>query len=78
MCQSYRPDPVALAMDAFGLSWRDITFYAFPPFSVVARVRSAEGPARRGLGDAGGAGLANTGVVPCGSTPAGGPCPSTL
>ena len=34
----YRPDPAAVAVDAFSLSRRDITFYAFPPFSVVARV----------------------------------------
>ena len=35
---SYRPDPVAVVVDAFSLSWRDITFYTFPPFSVVSRV----------------------------------------
>ena len=35
---SYRLDPTAVAVDAFSLSWRDITFFAFPPFSVVVRV----------------------------------------
>ena len=35
---SYRLDPTGVAVDAFILSWRDITFFAFPPFSVVVRV----------------------------------------
>ena len=35
---SYRPDPGAVAIDAFSLSWKNLTFYAFPPFSVVGRV----------------------------------------
>lgn len=32
---SYRPDPEAFAVDAFSLSWRNLTVYAFPPFSVI-------------------------------------------
>ena len=35
---SYKPDPDAVAVDAFSICWRDIEFYAFPPFSVVHRV----------------------------------------
>ena len=37
---SYRPDPHAFAVDAFTLSWEDLKFYAFPPFSVIATVLS--------------------------------------
>ena len=32
---SFRPDPDAVAVDAFSISWRDLHFYAFPPFSVI-------------------------------------------
>ena len=35
---SFRPDPEALAVDAFSLSWQDLHFYAFPPFSVITAV----------------------------------------
>jgi len=35
---SYRPEPGALAIDAFTLNWQNINFYAFPPFSVVSAV----------------------------------------
>ena len=34
---SYRPDPGAVAIDAFSLSWKTLNFYAFPPFSVIGR-----------------------------------------
>ena len=34
---SYRPDPGAVAIDAFSLSWKELNFYAFPPFSVLGR-----------------------------------------
>ena len=37
---SYRPDPPAFSVDAFTLSWEDLKFYAFPPFSVIATVLS--------------------------------------
>ncbi|CAB4004433.1 Hypothetical predicted protein, partial [Paramuricea clavata] len=32
---AYRPDPNACAIDAFTLSWANLKFYAFPPFSVI-------------------------------------------
>lgn len=32
---SYRPDPGALAVDAFTISWSNLKWYAFPPFSVI-------------------------------------------
>ena len=35
---SWRPDPGAIAVDAFSIQWNDFNlFYAFPPFSVVTR-----------------------------------------
>ena len=35
---SWLPDPHAYAVDAFTVSWQDLTFYAFPPFSLLPRV----------------------------------------
>lgn len=35
---SFRPDPQAIAVDAFCFKWKMYTFYAFPPFSVLPRV----------------------------------------
>ena len=35
---SYKPDPYALAIDAFSESWSNLNFYAFPPFSLLTRV----------------------------------------
>ena len=35
---SWKPDPEALAIDAFTLNWSKSFFYAFPPFSCVGRV----------------------------------------
>lgn len=35
---SYKPDPGALAVDAFTVQWSQYVFYAFPPFSVIMRV----------------------------------------
>ena len=35
---SYRPDPLAMAVNAFTLDWGKIPFYAFPPFSIIPRV----------------------------------------
>ncbi len=35
---SYRPDPEAIAVNAFHISWTQYSFYAFPPFSVIMQV----------------------------------------
>ncbi|XP_021342020.1 uncharacterized protein LOC110442652 [Mizuhopecten yessoensis] len=35
---SYLPDPTAIAVDAFSLSWSHGTYYALPPFSLLGRV----------------------------------------
>lgn len=35
---SWRRDPDAFAVDAFTLSWTDLRFYAFPPFSLILKV----------------------------------------
>ena len=35
---AYRPDPGALAVNAFHISWKEYTFYAFPPFCIIQRV----------------------------------------
>lgn len=35
---SYRPDPLAMAINAFTLDWGETPFYAFPPFSIIPRV----------------------------------------
>nr|CAH7764024.1 unnamed protein product [Callosobruchus chinensis] len=35
---SWRKDPDSLAVDAFTLKWRNLNFYAFPPFSQILRV----------------------------------------
>ena len=35
---SYKPEPEAHAVNAFHISWKRHTFYAFPPFSVIQRV----------------------------------------
>ena len=35
---SFKPDPNAIAIDAFALSWRNIDCYLFPPFSVISSV----------------------------------------
>ena len=35
---SFKPDPNAVAIDAFALSWRNIDCYLFPPFSVISSV----------------------------------------
>ena len=32
---SYRPDPEATFVDAFSISWADLKFYCFPPFSCL-------------------------------------------
>ena len=35
---AYRPDPGALAVNAFHISWKEDTSYAFPPFCIIQRV----------------------------------------
>ena len=35
---SWRPEPEAMAIDAFSLNWKGQYFYAFPPFSLINRV----------------------------------------
>lgn len=35
---SWFPDPGSVAVDAFTLSWRRLSFYAFPPFILLPRV----------------------------------------
>uniref|UniRef100_A0A1Y1MT39 Uncharacterized protein n=1 Tax=Photinus pyralis TaxID=7054 RepID=A0A1Y1MT39_PHOPY len=35
---SWQSDPEAVACDAFTLSWSNLNFYAFPPFSIILRV----------------------------------------
>ena len=37
---SWKPEAEAWAVDAFSLNWKDIMFYAFPPFSVLGWVLS--------------------------------------
>ena len=34
---SYRPDPGAIAIDAFTIDWSALKIFAFPPFSVIPR-----------------------------------------
>lgn len=34
---SWRPDPEAMAIDAFSINWKE-NFYAFPPFALINRV----------------------------------------
>ena len=35
---SWKPQPGAWAIDAFTISWRHISFYAFPPFRIIGKV----------------------------------------
>lgn len=35
---SWRPDPGAKYIDAFTVTWSNLNFYAFPPFSIVGKV----------------------------------------
>ena len=34
---SYRPDPEAMAINAFLTSWTNLLFYAFPPFAIISK-----------------------------------------
>ena len=34
---SYRPDPEAMTINAFLVSWTNTIFYAFPPFSIISK-----------------------------------------
>ena len=36
--EAFRPNPGATYVDAFSIDWFDLTFYAFPPISVIPRV----------------------------------------
>ena len=36
-CVSWKPDPGCIDVDAFSLNWHSYNFYAFPPFSLIAR-----------------------------------------
>lgn len=48
---SWTPDPDAFAVDAFTLSWTNLSFYDFPPFSILDRVcqNNSEGQGRRDI-----------------------------
>ncbi|CAB4035953.1 Hypothetical predicted protein, partial [Paramuricea clavata] len=35
---SYRPDPDAMYINAFSISWANLKFYSFPPFSCILQV----------------------------------------
>ena len=35
---SWKPDPDAMAIDAFSIKWPEKLIYAFPPFSIIGRV----------------------------------------
>ena len=35
---SYHPDPEAMHINTFSISWQGRTFYALPPFSVIGKV----------------------------------------
>lgn len=35
---SWKRDPGAVMIDAFTISWKNLNFYAFPPFSLILRV----------------------------------------
>ena len=39
-CQigSYRPDSQSSVVNTFTLIWRNLDFYAFPPFAIIPRV----------------------------------------
>ena len=34
---SWRPEPNAIAVDAFAADWRSLNFWCFPPFSIILR-----------------------------------------
>lgn len=35
---SWQKDPDSIIVDAFTFSWRDLEFYAFPPFAIISKV----------------------------------------
>lgn len=37
---SWKPDPMAMAIDAFSIKWTGYFFYMFPPFSIIGRTLS--------------------------------------
>ena len=58
----WKPEPEAWAIDAFSINWRNIKFYAFPPFSILSRVQNLE---RQSLWHTGDAPRAYPTMVPC-------------
>lgn len=36
-CISWKPDPDAVTVDAFTVSWNNTFFYAFPPFALILK-----------------------------------------
>ena len=40
---SHYPDPETSSVNAFACKWSERKFYAFPPFSIIARVMSKIG-----------------------------------
>lgn len=47
---SWKPDPGAVACDAFTLDWHSYFFYAFPPFSLISKcLRKVEHDKARGI-----------------------------
>ncbi|GFN81550.1 reverse transcriptase [Plakobranchus ocellatus] len=63
---SFQPETNALAVDAFSLNWKHLQFYAFPPLQLDC-TGATEGDGRLCHRNFGGAGLADTDVVPFGS-----------
>ena len=62
---SYRPDPEAIAIDAFSLNWSNLNFYSFPPFSVFPLNSVEQADDRGSTGDLRAPGLAAyTAMVP--------------
>ncbi len=65
---SCRPDPEAMYIDAFSISWKNLKFYCFPPFSCILQAvqKYKTGESNRNIGNPQ---LANTALVPIDSTP---------
>ena len=58
-----RPDPEAMAINAFTLSWSGIQFYAFPPFCIIPSMLQKMTKDNHYPGGSGCAILAQSGVV---------------
>ena len=74
---AYQPDPEAIAINAFSISWKPYIFYAFPPFSIIPK-SVTENPSRGGHRTVGCAMLAESAMVAIGNETAGSetPCAS--